>query len=117
MKDVMAGIDIGGTNTIFGLVDISGNVIAEGRLKTAEYSDIKDFIKKKPCGPSMIRKLIYIGALDSLMEGKTKLLDKMWFYEETVKQIDFEEKLEELKNQEQNNCYFQISQDNNSDQK
>jgi glucokinase len=44
MKDVMAGIDIGGTNTIFGLVDISGNVIAEDRLKTAEYSDIKDFI-------------------------------------------------------------------------
>jgi glucokinase len=44
MKDVVAGIDIGGTNTIFGLVDISGNVIAEGRLKTAEYPDIKDFI-------------------------------------------------------------------------
>ena len=40
----MAGIDIGGTNTIFGLVDISGNVIAEDRLRTAEYSDIKDFI-------------------------------------------------------------------------
>jgi glucokinase len=44
MKDVVAGIDIGGTNTIFGLVDISGNVIAEGRLKTTEYPDIKDFI-------------------------------------------------------------------------
>lgn len=44
MKDVVAGIDIGGTNTIFGLVDISGDIIAEGRLKTAEYPDIKDFI-------------------------------------------------------------------------
>ena len=44
MKDVVAGIDIGGTNIIFGLVDKSGNVIAEERLKTAEFPDIKDYI-------------------------------------------------------------------------
>ncbi len=44
MKDVVAGIDIGGTNIIFGLVDKSGNVIAEDRLKTVEYPDIKDYI-------------------------------------------------------------------------
>jgi glucokinase len=44
MKDVVAGIDIGGTNIIFGLVDKSGNVIVEGRLKTVEYPDIKDYI-------------------------------------------------------------------------
>jgi glucokinase len=44
MKDVVAGIDIGGTNIIFGLVDISGNVIAEGRLKTVEYPDIRDYV-------------------------------------------------------------------------
>jgi glucokinase len=44
MKDVVAGIDIGGTNIIFGLVDHSGNVIAEDRLKTVEFPDIKDYI-------------------------------------------------------------------------
>ena len=44
MKDVVAGIDIGGTNIIFGLVDKSGNVIAEERLKTVEFPDIKDYI-------------------------------------------------------------------------
>jgi glucokinase len=44
MKDVVAGIDIGGTNMIFGLVDISGNVIAEDRLKTVDYPDISDFV-------------------------------------------------------------------------
>ena len=44
MKDVVAGIDIGGTNIIFGLVDKSGNVMAEDRLKTAEFPDIKDYI-------------------------------------------------------------------------
>lgn len=44
MKDVVAGIDIGGTNIIFGLVDKSGTVIAEDRLKTAEFPDFKDYI-------------------------------------------------------------------------
>jgi glucokinase len=44
MKDVVAGIDIGGTNIIFGLVDKSGDVIAEERLKTVDFPDIKDYI-------------------------------------------------------------------------
>ena len=42
MKDVVAGIDIGGTNIISGLVDKSGNVLAEERLKTVEFPEIKD---------------------------------------------------------------------------
>jgi len=44
MKDVVAGIDIGGTNIISGLVDKTGNILAEERLKTAEFPDIKDYI-------------------------------------------------------------------------
>jgi len=44
MKAVVAGIDIGGTNTIFGLVDKSGKVLAEYRIKTADYPDLKLFI-------------------------------------------------------------------------
>jgi glucokinase len=44
MKEVIAGIDIGGTNTVFGLVDNSGNVIAENRLKTTDYPGIEDFV-------------------------------------------------------------------------
>jgi glucokinase len=44
MKDVVAGIDIGGTNTVFGLVDKDGNVLAENRFKTTDYPEIKNFI-------------------------------------------------------------------------
>jgi len=44
MKDVVAGIDIGGTNTVFGLVDKGGNVLAENRFRTTDYPDIKNFI-------------------------------------------------------------------------
>jgi len=55
MKDVVAGIDIGGTNIIFGLVDESGNVIAEERLKTVEYPEIKDYIEAQHAS---IRKMV-----------------------------------------------------------
>lgn len=44
MKEVVAGIDIGGTNTIFGLVDDSGNIIAENSLKTTDYPEINSFV-------------------------------------------------------------------------
>ncbi len=44
MKDVVAGIDIGGTNTVFGLVDKKGTIIAEGTLKTTDYPDVNNFV-------------------------------------------------------------------------
>jgi glucokinase len=57
MRDIVAGIDIGGTNIIFGLVDESGNVIAEERLKTAEFPDIKDYISAQH---SAIKKMVEV---------------------------------------------------------
>jgi glucokinase len=44
MKEVVAGIDIGGTNTVFGLVDRAGNILAEESLKTTDYPKIKSFV-------------------------------------------------------------------------
>ncbi|HEX2968004.1 MAG TPA: ROK family protein [Bacteroidales bacterium] len=44
MKEVVAGVDIGGTNTVFGLVDNAGNIFAESCMKTTDYPDINDFI-------------------------------------------------------------------------
>jgi glucokinase len=43
-KPVVVGVDIGGTNTVFGFVDRDGNIIAEDRIKTNHYSDVADFI-------------------------------------------------------------------------
>lgn len=45
MKRVAAGIDIGGTNTEFGLVDESGKVYAKATLKMEEYPDLDEYIK------------------------------------------------------------------------
>jgi glucokinase len=44
MKQVVAGVDIGGTNTIFGLVDRTGKVLAENRILTRDYPEINKFI-------------------------------------------------------------------------
>ncbi len=43
-KQVVAGIDLGGTNTVFGLVDREGNILVEDKIKTPEYEEIEVFI-------------------------------------------------------------------------
>lgn len=44
VKELAVGIDIGGTNTIFGFVDREGNILAEGRLQTPKYNDFGVYI-------------------------------------------------------------------------
>lgn len=44
MKEIVAGVDIGGTNSVFGLVDKTGKIVAESSLETTDYPKIKDFI-------------------------------------------------------------------------
>jgi glucokinase len=45
MTDVMAGIDIGGTNTAYGLVDREGNILAEGHMPTTGFEEAEDFLE------------------------------------------------------------------------
>jgi glucokinase len=61
MNEVVAGIDIGGTNTVFGLVDKTGNILAENSLKTTEFPRIEDFVSKLTAD------------ITKLKEGKTNL--------------------------------------------
>ncbi len=44
MKPYVLGIDIGGTNTVFGIVDARGVVIASSSIKTLKHADVKDYI-------------------------------------------------------------------------
>ena len=44
MKPYVIGIDMGGTNTAFGIVDARGTVIASSSIKTAKHSKIEDYI-------------------------------------------------------------------------
>ena len=42
MKPYVLGIDIGGTNTVFGIVDARGNVIASSSIKTQKHNNFDD---------------------------------------------------------------------------
>ncbi|MDE6391282.1 MAG: ROK family protein, partial [Duncaniella sp.] len=46
MKPYVVGIDIGGTNTVFGIVDARGQVIASSSIKTLKHSDVNDYIEE-----------------------------------------------------------------------
>lgn len=43
-KPYVIGIDMGGTNTVFGIVDARGVVIASSSIKTRTHNDINDYI-------------------------------------------------------------------------
>ena len=44
MKPYVLGIDIGGTNTVFGIVDARGNVIASSSVKTGKHNKFEDYL-------------------------------------------------------------------------
>ena len=44
-KPYVLGIDIGGTNTVFGIVDARGNVLATSSIKTQSYPIFESYIK------------------------------------------------------------------------
>ena len=45
-KDYAVGIDIGGTNTKFGIVDRKGNILEQGRMRTDTHENAEDFISE-----------------------------------------------------------------------
>jgi glucokinase len=45
MKEVTVGIDIGGTGTKIGVVDVDAKILAQGKIKTPDYPDVDDFVK------------------------------------------------------------------------
>lgn len=43
-KPYVVGMDIGGTNTVFGIVDSRGNVLVSDSVKTQEYDKVEDYV-------------------------------------------------------------------------
>ena len=44
MNKVAVGIDIGGTNTVFGIITRDGKIVADGSIKTREFDEIEVFV-------------------------------------------------------------------------
>ena len=49
-KPYVVGIDIGGTNTVFGVVDARGTILYSGSIKTGKYADINDYVRELSVG-------------------------------------------------------------------
>lgn len=45
-KPYVLGIDVGGTNTVFGIVDARGQVIASDSIKTKKHAEFDDYIEE-----------------------------------------------------------------------
>lgn len=45
-QQLVVGIDIGGTNTKFGIVDRRGNILCDGRMLSNQHENVKDFIEE-----------------------------------------------------------------------
>ena len=43
-KPYVVGVDVGGTNTVVGIVDARGNILATGSVKTAAYDEIENYV-------------------------------------------------------------------------
>jgi glucokinase len=60
MKEVTAGIDIGGTNTKFGLVDRNGKVLSQGSISTQKFDEFSDYLKE--LSTELRKALVNLGA-------------------------------------------------------
>lgn len=43
-KPYVIGVDVGGTNTVYGIVDKRGQILKSGSIKTAKHAEIGDFL-------------------------------------------------------------------------
>ena len=45
VKPYVVGMDIGGTNTVMGIVDQRGNILATDTVKTGQYEQVEDYVE------------------------------------------------------------------------
>lgn len=53
-KPYVIGIDIGGTNTVFGVVDARGTILYSGSIKTGKHADINDYVAELARGLELV---------------------------------------------------------------
>ena len=66
MKPYVVGIDIGGTNTVFGIVDARGQVLASDSIKTMKYVDFDVYVEELH---KELSRLIKANDMDDKIQG------------------------------------------------
>ena len=82
-KQFALGIDIGGTNTKYGLVNQRGEVLVKGRLKTGDYPEITNFVEALH---KEIQPLINEQSKDAVFKGIGVGAPNGNFYKGTIEQ-------------------------------
>ena len=74
-----------------------GKKVANKIMNARPYVDLENFVAKGVCGPSMTRKLIHVGVLDSMFDHTKEptLLHKMQKYEDIVENNNLTKKLQD----------------------
>ena len=63
-KNYAIGVDLGGTNTVFGIVDAQGNIVAQNSIKTQAYSTAEEFVE---AGMACLQPLIdQVGGIEQI---------------------------------------------------
>ena len=65
-KPYVLGIDIGGTNTVFGIVDARGQVIASDSIKTKKHAEFDDYVSELHAS---IERLLRINDAEDKIQG------------------------------------------------
>ena len=64
-KNYAIGVDLGGTNTVFGIVDEQGNIVAQDSIKTQAYSTAEAFVE---AGVACLQPLIVqVGGIEQIV--------------------------------------------------
>ncbi|MCI6372532.1 MAG: ROK family protein [Paraprevotella sp.] len=64
LKPYVIGVDLGGTNTVFGIVSARGEVVAQDSIKTKQYKTAEEFVE---AGLTCLRPLVeQIGGIDQI---------------------------------------------------
>lgn len=64
VKPYVVGMDIGGTNTVFGIVDANGNVVSQDSIKTKAYPEINDYVNA--IGERLGKLIEAVGGVDKI---------------------------------------------------
>ena len=76
-------------STLKGLGGKSVEKLVSGR----PYKDIADFVRKDVAGPSLAKRLIHVGVLDSIFPKNATAYDKMKSYADAIELVKYEEKV------------------------
>lgn len=95
-EEISIDYRLGKLRSKLSMINGLGKKAANKIMDNGPYPDLETFIKKKVCGPSLTRKLIHVGVLDSLFDHEKypTLLHKMQHYEDVVEEVNFISKVQ-----------------------